>query len=241
MFVVIFTISYEIIDSIFCVDTEKYSPDLVLIDFSVNDYGHPKLMDALIRKATAMKSNPIVVLVNLWVSSNCGTTRYLLHGYYYNIPIIAVCPAVNLCFGHKRLPKSISDQYSRTDGVHPWGPKGVKFIGDLMYAWWRRLKLLLVEYYDSNRAHAETQPTFEAVDHSKLPSLDVVMVRNQKPLVVLKQTTLPPPLYATNPVGLCTRCEALADDADAMLKPATQPKGFRVVTRTKIGGLRMLR
>jgi hypothetical protein len=32
------------------VDIEKYSPDLVLIDFAVNDYGPPKLMDALIRK-----------------------------------------------------------------------------------------------------------------------------------------------------------------------------------------------
>lgn len=37
-------------DSIFCVDIEKYSPDLVMIDFAVNDYGPPKLMDALLRK-----------------------------------------------------------------------------------------------------------------------------------------------------------------------------------------------
>lgn len=39
-----------ILDSIFCVDVEKYSPDIVLIDFSVNDYGPPKLMDSLIRR-----------------------------------------------------------------------------------------------------------------------------------------------------------------------------------------------
>ena len=39
----------EINYSLFCVDIDRYEPDLVLIDFSVNDYGHPKLMDALIR------------------------------------------------------------------------------------------------------------------------------------------------------------------------------------------------
>jgi hypothetical protein len=46
---------------------------------------------------------------------------------------------------------------------------------------------------------------------------------------------LPPPLYNTNPIGLCTRCEALADDADAKLTPVNKPKGFRIVTRVKIG------
>ena len=40
----------EITYSLFCVDIDKYDHiDLVLVDFSVNDYGHPKLMDALIR------------------------------------------------------------------------------------------------------------------------------------------------------------------------------------------------
>jgi hypothetical protein len=46
---------------------------------------------------------------------------------------------------------------------------------------------------------------------------------------------LPPPLYPSNPIGLCTRCEALADDADARLTPVSKPKGFRIVTRMKIG------
>ena len=83
-------------------DIEKYSPDIVLIDFSVNDYGHPKLIDALIRKVLIMKSQPIVVLVNLWVTTNCPVTRYLLHAFYYNIPVINICPAVTLCFGKAR-------------------------------------------------------------------------------------------------------------------------------------------
>ena len=53
------------IDTIFCVDVDHYEPDLVLIDFSVNDMGSPKLMEALIRKTLSLKSKPIVLLVCL--------------------------------------------------------------------------------------------------------------------------------------------------------------------------------
>ena len=53
------------IDTIFCVDVDHYEPDLVLIDFSVNDMGSPKLMEALIRKTLSLKSKPIVLLVSL--------------------------------------------------------------------------------------------------------------------------------------------------------------------------------
>jgi hypothetical protein len=54
---------YSLSDTIFCVDIEKYEPDVVLIDFAVNDMGPPKLMEALIRKTLSMKSKPIVLLV----------------------------------------------------------------------------------------------------------------------------------------------------------------------------------
>jgi hypothetical protein len=57
--------SCSLSDTIFCVDIEKYEPDIVLIDFAVNDMGPPKLMEALIRKTLAMKSKPIVLLVRL--------------------------------------------------------------------------------------------------------------------------------------------------------------------------------
>ena len=118
-------------DTIFCVDIEKYSPDLVLIDFSVNDYGHPKFMEALLRKVMLLESHPIILLVNLWVKEDCPVTRYSLHSFYYQLPLINICPAVDLCFGKKHLPAKIADQYSKTDGVHPWGPMGVKFIGEI--------------------------------------------------------------------------------------------------------------
>jgi hypothetical protein len=118
----------DIIYSIYCVEIENINPDMVFIDFSVNDYGHPKKMDALIRKVMLLESAPVIVLVNLWVFAHCPTPRYLQHSFYYNLPLLNLCPAVNLCFG-KRLPAWMSHEYSTTDGVHPWGSKGVLFIG----------------------------------------------------------------------------------------------------------------
>ena len=53
-------------DTIFCVDIDHYQPDIVMIDFSVNDQGPPKLMEALLRKTLSMKSRPIVLLVSEW-------------------------------------------------------------------------------------------------------------------------------------------------------------------------------
>lgn len=52
---------------------------------------------------------------------------------------------------------------------------------------------------------------------------------------LIAEFELPPPLYQRNPIGLCTRCDALADDADARLIPVGAHPGFRVVTRMKIG------
>jgi hypothetical protein len=46
--------------------------------------------------------------------------------------------------------------------------------------------------------------------------------------------TLPPPLYQDKPLGICTRCDALVDDADARLTPLDR-SGFRIVTRVKVG------
>lgn len=193
-------------------------------------------MEALIRKVLVMSSRPMVVLVNLWVSGDCQRTRYLLHGMHYDIPIISVCTAVNLCFGRNRLPKFISDLYSTTDGVHPWGSRGVKFISDLIFAWWRRMRDLTVEYAEVN-----SSPHSARVSDSKLLGRHKGHKRHHRSPTSLQRalgtrspaiaTALPLPLYAQNPIGLCTRCDALADDADHVLEPVTPPKGFRVVTR----------
>jgi hypothetical protein len=224
----IFYFKLLLIDSIFCVDVERYSPDLVLIDFAVNDYGHPKLMDTLVRKALLIPSKPVVVLVNLWVTQHCPVPRYLLHSYYYQIPLINVCPAVNLCYGKNQLPKSVSDLYSPTDGVHPWGPQGVKFLGDLLYAWWRKLEQLLTE----DRT-MDTDGTMSTQTHSSEKFATTKDAKTTTRNESLKE--LPAPIYLSNPIGVCTNCAALSEDADGRLTPISPPKGFHVVTRTKIG------
>lgn len=187
-------------------------------------------MDTLIRKTLSLPSKPVVVLVNLWVSQSCPVTRYLLHGYYYQLPIINVCPAVNLCYGKYHLPKEIADQYSLTDGVHPWGKMGVKFLGDLLYAWWKRTVKLLAE--DSSM---DTTGKTIVFTHSFDKWLDTSNSLDSSANTAMRFAQLPPPLYDTNPIGLCTRCEALTEDADGQLTPVEPPKGFRVVTRVKVG------
>jgi hypothetical protein len=204
----------ELTYTIFCIELERRKPDLVLIDFSVNDYGHPKLMDALIRKALMLGSEskqPVVALINLWVDTHgkCPTTRYLVHGQYYNLPVLNICPAVDLCFGRNRLPRYVYEQYSTSDGVHPWGKQGVPFIGDILYAWWQRT-IEIIRPADENMQLSVNVQSFT------------------------KPTALPPPLYG-NHVGQCTRCDALTDDADAVLLPEGAPQGFTKVTRVKVG------
>jgi hypothetical protein len=214
------------VDTIFCVDMDLFQPDLVFIDFAVNDYGHPKLMDSLIRKALALPSSPVVVLVNLWVAQFCPVTRYLLHAFYYQIPVLNVCPAVNLCYGKAHLPKYISDEYSPTDGVHPWGKKGVKFLGDLMFAWWNRMVQMLTQ--DQSMDTNGKTITFSHSFDKMLQLPDATGMPNTV-------SSLPPPLYDSNPIGLCTRCDALTDDSQGKLVPVGSPKGFKVVTRVKVG------
>jgi hypothetical protein len=208
-------------------------------------------MDSLVRKALNLPSKPVVVLVNLWIEKDCPVPRYLLHSYYYSVPLINVCPAVTLCFGYKVLPKQISDQYSKTgdslmmidfycspclssysfvDGVHPWGPKGVLFLGELLYAWWRRLEKLLTQDTTMDFDGSYTTHTRSFDQFLLPPSSSDSNISSS-----LSVKDLLPPIYTNNPIGLCTRCDALTDDADGKLVPISQPKGFRMVTRAKVG------
>lgn len=209
----------ELTYTIFCVDTDRYQPDLVLIDFAVNDYGHPKLMDALLRKALSFPSQPLVVLVNLWVHMRCPVPRYLAHSKYYQMPLINLCPAVNLCFGRERMPRHITDLYSKTDGVHPWGKDGVPFIGRVLYAWWQRFNDTVAEQEEIRVAHPKYLSSLKSSGKGSSSGA----------------WDLPIPLYVDKPIGACTRCDALAADADAVLAPDSPPKGFRIVTRVKVG------
>lgn len=218
--------------TIFCVDIDQSRPDLVLIDFSVNDYGHPKYMDTLLRKVLSLPSHPVVALVNLWVHQHCPVTRYLLHSFYYNLPVLNMCPAVNLCYGKGHMPKHISDLYSKTDGVHPWGAKGVQFLGDILFAWWKRTCTMLTHntYMDTDGREVLTHHSFDQLlnNQTAKTSSDYTNIATQA-------LTLPPPLYVDQPLGICTRCITLSDDADGRLAPVGTPEGFRIISKVKVG------
>lgn len=202
-------------DTIYCVDISRYTPDLVLIDFAVNDYGHPKLMEALIRKTLSMPSKPIVLLANFWVCQYCPPPRYLLHAWFYDLPLINLCTAVNVCYGKDHMPAYIYHKYSLTDGVHPWGSEGVPFIGNILFSWWNRYESLFKVPPEEKPTHDPSAPYDPAEgDMWKLPEGR---------------------LYAEKALGACTRCDALVDDADSKLEPIGTPQGFEVVTRVKIG------
>lgn len=61
------------------------------------------------RKLLVIPSRPVVTLVDLWTGGKalCDPPRYLLHSYYYQIPLLNVCPAVTVCFGRGHMPKSV--------------------------------------------------------------------------------------------------------------------------------------
>jgi len=242
----------EVIYTLFCIDIEQYQPDLVLIDFSVNDHAHPKLMDALIRKSLMLGNRqPVVAMVNLWVASSCPTTKYLVPGLYYNLPVLNLCPAVDLCYGKGHLPKWRWEEYSKDDGVHPWGKNGVPFIGEVLYAWYARSKEVLLPTSDGpniiiahssdvvqHAAAAASGPGGGGQGTASIPGVSSGFADNRKQrrraLVARAALVLPPPLYGKH-IGRCTRCDALADDADGVLRPVGNPVGFKAVTRVKIG------
>ena len=165
--------------------------------------------------------------MNLWVYTKCSTTRYLQQAYYYGIPLINICPAVNLCFGRSRLPKNIIEEYSLTDGIHPWGKKGVSFIGGIIYSWWSRYDEIISEevhertakYFvqhssssssSSNSRSHNNRGKSESVESSENNN-DNDNNNNDRVLM------LPVPLYADAPVGACTRCEAMTGDSGYFL------------------------
>ena len=143
--------------------------------------------------------------VNLWVYTKCSTTRYLQQAYYYGIPLINICPAVNLCFGRSRLPKNIIEEYSLTDGIHPWGRKGVSFIGSILYSWWSRYDEII-----SEEVHERTAKYSAQYSRSNENSSDN---KNDMKDDRSGDIRLPVPLYVDAPVGACTRCEAMTGDA----------------------------
>ena len=137
-----------------------------------------------------------------------------------------VCPAVALCFGKGRLPKHISDEYSLTDGIHPWGSRGVSFLGALLYSWWRRYEEIV-----SDELHTYTAKTGLAAMQLKEANFNQTNTNSNE----INTNFLPVAMYPDKAIGICTRCEAMTSDSDAKLKPLGHIKGFKIVTRMKVG------
>ena len=156
---------------------------------------------------------------------------------------------MNLCFGRSRLPRYIFEEYSLTDGVHPWGAKGVSFLGGILYAWWRRYDEIV-----SDEVHERTASNTHSTVLTSNGIMNVDNIVNTTSIINIatdsnnlrgnlktqysndniRKLSLPEPIYITAPVGTCTRCESMTTDADAKLKPFSQ-KGFRIITRMKVG------
>jgi hypothetical protein len=121
--------------TLYCVDIHDINPDVVFVDFGVNEasaYSPP--MEALIRRVgyPDSVSQPLVVLVN-FITQNykCNDEpKFLDLAHYYNIPFVDLCHSVHHCF-----PEGNFSLYSK-DGIHPFGPEGVSFLGKLFSNWW---------------------------------------------------------------------------------------------------------
>jgi len=81
----------------------------------------------------------------------------------------------------------------------------VLFLGGLLYAWWTKL---------DRTAHQDTTLEFDgkltvhAHSYDHLASSSSLQRNQSTHNELLAQ--LPPPLYVADPIGLCTRCDALA-------------------------------
>ena len=81
---------------------------------------------------------------------------------------------------------------------------GVKFVSDLLYAWWKKLDQTVNEDASLDTSGGRI------VHHDH--SFNLALHGSPH-----NGSYLPPPLYISNPIGLCTRCEALADDAGELI------------------------
>jgi hypothetical protein len=105
-------------------------------------------------------------------------------------------------------------EYSLTDGIHPWGSKGVLFLGGLLYAWWTKLDRTAhqdttLEFDGKLTVHAHSYDHLAFSPSSSSSTEPEQLQRNQSTHNELLAQLLPP-LYVADPIGLCTRCDALA-------------------------------
>lgn len=100
-------------------DVVKYRPDIVFIEFSVNDSKdslHREIFESLVLRILSSDSKPAVVL--LFMQSEAGYScqgHMQAIGEYYRLPMISVCDAIRPEIEAKRM---LWSEYA-ADNIHP--------------------------------------------------------------------------------------------------------------------------
>lgn len=100
------------------------TPDLLFIEFAVNDYEEPtdgKAYESLIRKALEDNPDTAVVLVfSVFKSKWNMQDKYIPLGSYYGLPMVSIKKAVDYAYGEKELTDAeyFSDEYHPTSYGH---------------------------------------------------------------------------------------------------------------------------
>ncbi len=100
------------------IDVFSHNPDLLIIEFAVNDSGEvtaTRAFEEIIRRA--LSENPICAVIVLYAAAEYGITQNQMSpvATYYGVQQVSVSDAINLAFSKSLLSKK--DYF--TDNVHP--------------------------------------------------------------------------------------------------------------------------
>lgn len=154
---------------------------------------------------TTTPLRPLLVFINL-VSVNRTCPQHPMYHdliLHYGMPVIDFCYLQSHCFMGKNAAHWV--KYS-ADRIHPNGPHGPKFLGQIMKYWWDDQVIALKS---------------KAKDIG--PSSEQELMR------------IPEPLYRVNAITTTARCATVTNSSDIRLVPLGQPVGFELKTRTKFG------
>ena len=134
--------------TLYCEQFQESRPDVVFIDYGVNEEPPSTHFEALIRKTLAIDSEhpPLIFIVNFINSVNklCGESpNFLDLAVYYNLVFVDFCAIVNHCFQDWQ-------EYTQ-DGVHP-SKSGVGIITAELVNSWKYLKKLGEDHKITHRA-----------------------------------------------------------------------------------------
>lgn len=144
----------------------SYDPDLVLVEFSVNDGDnafYKKSYDNLVRNLLQSEGHPAVML--LYMAQTNGTSAqnsHLLVGFHYKVPMVSYGNAIKTMMesGHY-TEKELSG-----DGVHP-SALGHAAAGEILSSYLEKVYAER-ESYEETEIFAEDPVTTAAYEHAEL-------------------------------------------------------------------------